>query len=134
MKHVRMAIFGVLFGFFVGRIGFGDYGATHRMHTFVELRMFLAFAGGVALSALGLYVLVRPRGAFPRKIHKGTIPGSVLFGVGWALTGACPAIALIQLGQGQLAGVFTGVGIGAGVWLQRKVQAKLRWDSASCDT
>lgn len=134
MNRVKLGVFGIIFGFFVGRIGFGDYGATHQMHLFSDLRMFLAFAGGVVLSTAGLFFVARPRSRFPRPLHKGTIPGSILFGVGWAVTGACPAIALIQIGQGQLAGVFTGIGIASGVWLQKKAQAKLRWDTGSCDT
>lgn len=133
MRHLMMAAFGTAFGFGLSRIGFADYGAVHRMHTFAELRMFLAFAGAVVLSAVVFAKLV-PRGAFPRRLHRGTIPGSLLFGVGWALTGACPAIALVQLGQGRLASLVTVTGIIVGTWLHRRAQARLRWDGGSCDT
>ncbi|MEZ6115931.1 MAG: DUF6691 family protein [Pirellulaceae bacterium] len=42
----------------------------------------------------------------PKPYHKGVLIGGVLFGAGWAITGACPGPVYIQLGAGQwLAGV-----------------------------
>ncbi|HVJ91779.1 MAG TPA: YeeE/YedE thiosulfate transporter family protein [Labilithrix sp.] len=134
MKRAAITgVVGIVFGFVIGRIGFGDWAEVHRMHLFADLRMFITFAVGVAGSMAGFFLLIRPKG-YKRKVHKGTIPGSLLFGLGWAITGACPAIVLVQLGHGQLAGAVTGAGIVTGVWLQRKVQERFRWDSGTCDT
>jgi uncharacterized protein len=133
--HAKTALLGVWLGFVVSQIGFSDYGALTRMLTFAELRMMLAFAGGLALSIAGFLVLRSlgrgPR--FARRIHKGSIPGGVLFGAGWAVAGACPAVPLIQLGEGKLAALSTCAGIVLGMvlfgWVQRRF---LRWDIGSC--
>jgi uncharacterized membrane protein YedE/YeeE len=65
--------------------------------------------------------------------HAGTLIGGILFGVGWALTGACPSIALVQLGEGQLPAIFTLVGIVIGNFLYSVVhQRYLKWDTQNC--
>jgi uncharacterized membrane protein YedE/YeeE len=36
----------------------------------------------------------------PKKYHKGYFPGGFLFGLGWALTGACPGPLFALIGNG----------------------------------
>ncbi len=68
-----------------------------------------------------------------KTLHPGTIPGSILFGAGWAITGACPSLALVQLGQGYLPAILTLIGIFAGAWIYRHVHAGyFSWDTVSC--
>jgi uncharacterized membrane protein YedE/YeeE len=68
-----------------------------------------------------------------RPIHRGTLLGGVLFGAGWALSGACPSIALVQLGEGQLAAAFTLAGIFTGNGLYAVARERyLHWDTGSC--
>ncbi|MBK8940052.1 MAG: YeeE/YedE family protein [Polyangiaceae bacterium] len=53
--------------------------------------------------------------------------------VGWALSGACPSIALVQLGEGQLGGLVTLVGIFAGNFVYSIVHERhFRWSTSSC--
>ena len=47
----------------------------------------------------------------------------VLFGLGWALTGGCPAAPLVQLGEGKLAALATMVGIAVGTTVYRRVHS-----------
>jgi hypothetical protein len=110
---VMMAL-GTLLGFVVSSIGFTDYGELLKMLTFESLRMFLAFCGAVAISIVGYRVLAKSRPLAPRRFHSGVIAGGVLFGVGWAVSGACPGAALAQLGQGKLwaLAILAGIAIG----------------------
>lgn len=122
-------------GFSLSRIGFSSWDEVHGMFTFGELRMTLVFALGVAILAPSWVVVRRIQGAtWPtRGVHKGTFVGGLLFGAGWALSGACPSIALVQLGEGQLAAVVTLLGILAGNLVYGVVHARfLRWDTGSC--
>ena len=51
---------------------------------------------------------------------------------GWALTGACPSITMVQLGEGQLAAVWTLGGVFVGNWLYSVVhQRYFRWELGS---
>lgn len=128
---------GVLMGFALSRIGFSSWDEVHRMFTFADLRMFLAFCAAVVFLAVSWRVLAKlapSRTNFRnRPVHKGSLAGGVLFGVGWALTGACPSITMVQLGEGQLAAVWTLVGVFTGNWLYSVVhQRYFRWELGSC--
>ena len=132
--HATTAIFGLLLGFSLSWMGFADWGEVHRMFTFTDWRLFLTFMVGVAGTGLGILILRRGRFLQPRPIHKGSIIGGLLFGIGWALTGACPGAALVQIGEGQLPALVTLGAILAGTALYRWAHARFfRWDRATCE-
>ena len=125
------------FGFALSRIGFSSWDEVHAMFTFADLRLFFAFLSAVMLLAFVWPFLGRMQpGRAPfrtRAIHRGTVLGGLSFGVGWALCGACPAIAVVQLGEGQLAAGWTLLGILVGNHAYATLHARvLRWDSGSC--
>ncbi|MCG6873164.1 MAG: YeeE/YedE family protein [Gammaproteobacteria bacterium] len=137
VKHLLYGIFGLAFGYSLSRIGFSDYGEVHRMFVFADLRLLLTFASAVVLSAVVFAFLSaeRKRQLQSKHIHPGTIPGGLLFGLGWAITGACPSIGLVQLGEGQLAAAWTILGILAGAGAYRRVHARFfGWDTGACET
>ncbi|KOU55821.1 hypothetical protein ADK57_43480 [Streptomyces sp. MMG1533] len=123
---------GLALGFVVTSIGFGDYTELNRMFTFQDLRMFLSFAGAVVIIVC-VFALLRVRRS-PGRIHAGVIPGAVLFGTGWAISGGCPAIPIIQVAGGYLPALVTIVGIVVGIRLCRWARGRyLRIDSGSCE-
>ena len=114
-SHIATLLLAVLFGFFLSRIGFSSWDEVHAMFTFSDLRLTLAFGIAVAILSVGWVVMRRVRKNDPdfsrRPIHKGSLVGGAIFGAGWAISGACPSIALVQLGEGKLAAILTLVGI-----------------------
>jgi uncharacterized protein len=132
---MRAVLCGLGLGYVLSRIGFTSWDETHRMFTFSSLRMFLAFAASAALLALAYPALRRwAHASFSaRPIHPGTLPGGVLFGIGWALTGGCPGVVFAQLGEGQFAALATLAGVVAGNWLFAALQPRyFRWNVGSC--
>lgn len=130
-------LLGVLFGATLSFIGFSSWDETHRMFVFADLRMLLTFALAVTLLTIGFRLSSRGLAAgvtFPaRPIHRGTLLGGALFGVGWAVSGACPSIAFVQLGEGQLGALVTVAGMLMGSWLYALLRERyLRWDTGSC--
>jgi hypothetical protein len=129
---VANIIAGLALGFTVANIGFGDYAELNRMFTFQDLRMLLAFGGGVALIVV-VFALIRVRRT-PGRVHAGVIPGAVLFGTGWAVSGGCPAIPIVQVASGYLPALVTIVGIVVGVRLCHWANARyLHLDVGSCE-
>jgi len=61
----------------------------------------------------------------PKKFNKGQVYGGLLFGFGWALTGACPGPLFAQIGTG--AAVVTAVLLSAitGTWVYGWMADKL---------
>lgn len=132
--YARLALFGIALGATLSALGFTDYGELHRMFTFADTRLLLTFVSGVVFAGLGFALYCRG-GRMPRRqLRKGTIPGALLFGVGWALTGGCPGTLLAQIGEGKLPALLTLAGVAAGIVLGRRAKARLRWDPGSCAT
>jgi uncharacterized membrane protein YedE/YeeE len=134
-KKAAVVATGLLLGFSLSRIGFASWDEVHAMFTFRDLRLFLTFCSGVVVLAAS-WLVVQRVWAPPwtvRPIHPGTLPGGILFGLGWAVCGACPAVALVQMGEGQLGGAFTLAGILAGNWVYAATHERFfRWSPGVC--
>lgn len=61
----------------------------------------------------------------PKKFNKGNVYGGLLFGFGWALTGACPGPLFAQIGTGALVVVVTLLSAVAGTWVYGYFREKL---------
>ena len=125
-------VFWTMLGFTVSNIGFGDYGQLNLMFTFQDLRIFFAFLICFALSPAWVFVLAGHR---PKRmpIHKGIVPGGIMFGAGWAISGGCPAIPIIQVAGGYLPALVTIGGVIVGMRLCRSFNARyFHLDRGSC--
>lgn len=61
----------------------------------------------------------------PKKFHKGIVYGGLLFGFGWALTGACPGPLFAQIGSGAIAVIVTLLSAIGGTWVYGYFKEKL---------
>lgn len=75
----------------------------------------LVMGGGLMVGAIGFAILKRRSTTLlgeplnlptNRVINRRLIAGSVLFGIGWGVTGICPGPGLVMLGAGMNAGVI----------------------------
>ena len=61
----------------------------------------------------------------PKAFNKGQIYGGLLFGLGWAITGACPGPLYAQIGSGAYVIVITLLSAIAGTWVYGYFREKL---------
>jgi hypothetical protein len=61
----------------------------------------------------------------PKKFNKGQIYGGLIFGLGWAMTGACPGPLFAQIGTGALAVSVVVLSAIAGTWIYGYFREKL---------
>jgi hypothetical protein len=61
----------------------------------------------------------------PKQFNKGQIYGGLLFGFGWALTGACPGPLYAQIGSGATVVAITLLSALAGTWCYGLLRDKL---------
>ena len=110
---IKMLVVGVVVGFFLSQIGFADWQQVRQMFLLEDPRLWLAFMGAVVVLLGPMWWIQKRRGhdLGRRPIHRGSIPGGILFGAGWAITGACPGVALVQVGEGQVPALASLVGI-----------------------
>jgi uncharacterized membrane protein YedE/YeeE len=60
-----------------------------------------------------------------KKFTWGNVIGATMFGLGWAITGACPGPLFAQIGSGFLVVIVTLLSAVAGTWLYGLVRKKL---------
>ncbi len=132
-EHAYYAFFGLAMGIVLAFSGLTDYAQMHSLFILENTRLMLVFGATIGLSMALFLLLTRGHPHARKAFTRGTIPGSVLFGIGWALTGACPSVAPIQVGEGQLAAIATVAGILVGVWAYRRGTAgKFQFDTGVC--
>ncbi len=121
-------LFGLSFGYFLSKGRATDYDSILNMFLFREFQLFGLIATAILVTALGIFLLKKKGGKSVAgekiewnqvEFRKDRLIGAALFGVGWALSGACPGTAVAQLGEGKISAVFTVVGILVGVWAYR---------------
>ena len=116
-------LFGAGFGFVLAAANLHEYDTIHKMLRLEEIDVFLLMGGAIGTSLPLLWWLERRRAntviggplllsrSKPRREH---VVGGALFGVGWAVSGTCPAPALVMLvsGAGLAAVTITGLFVG----------------------
>lgn len=120
-------LFGALFGFVLGWARLTDYDTIRNMLLLREPDVFLLMGSAIGTAAAGVRLL-RAIGA--RSVLDGSpvawttarptgdhVVGSALFGLGWSIACTCPGPIAAQLGRGQVVGIFTGLGLFAGIAL-----------------
>ena len=118
-------VLGTLFGFVLSRSGAADYDFIQGMFLFTNFQLYGIIGTAVVLTAPGLWliqrrgrtILGRPCAVETKPIHRGTVIGGLLFGIGWSMAGMCPGPILVNIGEGKLyaiaalAGALTGTGV-----------------------
>ncbi|CAI9684724.1 YeeE/YedE family protein [Elizabethkingia anophelis] len=61
----------------------------------------------------------------PKQFNKGQIYGGLLFGFGWAVTGACPGPLFAQIGTGVTVIIVTLLSAIAGTWVYGLIRSRL---------
>lgn len=117
---------GIVTGFVFSWARLTDPETFRRMLSLDSPRMYLLMGAAVAVAFVGAR-LVRGRPSLltgepidwrPTRPTRSHVVGSVLFGIGWGITDACPGPTAAQLGGGRVLAIAVAAGIVAGVWLQ----------------
>lgn len=118
---------GVAFGFLLSRAGATTYDYYAELFLFRDLQLVWVIGCAVLVGAplLALLKRYRVRAVFdgapiqfqPKPFKRGLVLGSLMLGVGWGLSAACPGTVLAMLGEGKLGAACTVLGIVIGTWL-----------------
>ena len=123
-------LFGGAFGALITAGRLNEYDVIHSGLRLTNLYMFFVMGSAVVVAAAMLVVLRRlrwvtplggPLSLAPGRVERKHITGGVAFGVGWAVTGTCPAPALAMAGSGGILGLFVVAGICGGLMLRDAV-------------
>lgn len=130
--NVIAILFGVIFGALLVGSRVTDYHVIHQGLLLHSAYVYLMMGSAMVVGLGCLWILERagwktllggPLRLSRLTIGRKHILGGVIFGVGWAATGTCPAVSAAQLGSGTLTGVVVMAGLFAGT-LVRDLLAK----------
>ena len=120
-------LFGLGFGAVFAAAGFNQYDVIHEMLLLRNLEPGLTMASAVGTAFLILRVLEHRKWRTPLggpmhlrrwDVERKHVLGGMVFGTGWAITGACPGTASTMIGGGSVLGIVLAVGVVAGITLR----------------
>jgi hypothetical protein len=124
---------GLVFGFVLAAARLNDYDVIHGMLLLRHFDLWLMFGATIGTAAPLLWLLERRGWHTPLggrlKLQRSPVEpkhvlGAMVFGVGWATTGACPGTALAMAGSGTLPGLFIMAGLLSGILVRDAVTAR----------
>lgn len=116
MKNLKYLLVGTFFGLVLTKGEAISWYRMQEMFRFESFHMFGIFMTAIPVAALSLFIIRKfnlktvdgSAIEMPKKVyHSGIIIGSLIFGFGWALTGACPGPIYAQIGTGSLVTIAT---------------------------
>jgi len=126
MKKLPYVLIGIVFGLALTKGEAISWYRMQEMFHFQGFHMYGIFMTAVPVGALSIFLLtrlhVRSRNGDPInrpvKIYRhGLIIGGLIFGFGWALTGACPGPLYAQIGAGYLVTIAMLASALLGTWV-----------------
>ena len=117
---------GILFGIVFVKAELISWFRIQEMFRLQSFHMFGVIGSALLVGMFSVWLIKRykiktiygePIEFYPKKFSKGNIYGGLLFGFGWALTGACPGPLFAQIGTGALVIVVTLLSAIAGTWV-----------------
>lgn len=127
---------GVLFGIVITRGEVISWFRIQEMFRFQGFYMFGVFATALPVAIVSVQLLQRtgartltgePVSVPPKQLGRGVryVAGGVIFGLGWALTGACPGPLFALLGSGVTVMLVAIASAVAGTWLYGALRPRL---------
>lgn len=116
LGYASVLAIGVFLGILFTKSEVASWQRVHDMFLFNEPHMYLIIGVAIVVAAISMQVIKRfqintiggkPINYKPKPFHKGVVIGGLLFGAGWAITGACPGPIYAQIGGGEWMAILT---------------------------
>ncbi|RSK43598.1 DUF6691 family protein [Hymenobacter perfusus] len=134
MKNLKYLVMGTLFGVILTKSEVVSWFRIQEMFRFQSFHMYGVIGSAIVVGMLSIQLIKRNRlrtinGEEIRLADKqyshGVWLGGLLFGLGWAITGACPGPLFAQLGSGVPAAAIMILAALAGTWTYSALRDKL---------
>jgi uncharacterized membrane protein YedE/YeeE len=132
--NFKYAIAGLLFGVILVKAEVISWFRIQEMFRLQSFHMYGVIGSAVAVGMLSVFIIKKfkiktiynePIEFVDKKLNKGNIYGGLLFGFGWALTGACPGPLFAQIGSGATVIIVTLFSALVGTWIYGYFREKL---------
>ncbi|HRH69783.1 MAG TPA: YeeE/YedE thiosulfate transporter family protein [Flavobacteriales bacterium] len=132
--NLKYSAWGILFGIVFVKAEIISWFRIQEMFRFESFHMYGVIGTAVMVGLVSVLIIRRTKARtmhgeeihIPNKeFNKGQIYGGLMFGLGWAITGACPGPLFAQVGAGFGVIIVTFVSAVAGTWVYGLIREKL---------
>ena len=134
MRYIKYLLLGTLFGIILTKTEAISWFRIQEMFRFQSFHMYGIILSAVITGIISIQLIKRRRlhsvGGEPivipdKKFSRGLWIGGILFGMGWALTGACPGPLFAQVGMGITVMLIAILSATFGTWVYSYFRPKL---------
>ncbi len=135
MKSLKFILAGILFGIIMSKSEAISWYRIQEMFRFQSFHMYGLMGTAVVLGSIAVYLIkkfkINDYSGQPITFHDKDksfsryMIGGTIFGLGWALTGACPGPMFVNIGHGYLGMLIVIFGALAGTYLYGVIKDRL---------
>jgi len=131
---IKYLVLGILFGIVFVKAEIVSWFRIQEMFRLQSFHMYGVIGSAVAIGILSVWLIKKFNiktiygesiTISPKQFNKGQIFGGLIFGLGWAITGACPGPLFAQIGAGTSVVIITLLSAIAGTWVYGYFREKL---------
>ncbi|WP_338875369.1 DUF6691 family protein [Spirosoma sp. SC4-14] len=132
--NLKYLVVGVMFGIVFVKAEIISWFRIQEMFRLQSFHMYGVIGSAIVVGMISVWLIKRFNiktmsgetvEFHPKKFNKGQIFGGLLFGLGWAITGACPGPLFAQIGSGYVVIITTLLSAVAGTWAYGYLRNKL---------
>jgi uncharacterized membrane protein YedE/YeeE len=132
--NLEYLVVGTLFGIVFVKAEIVSWFRIQEMFRFQSFHMYGVIGSAIAVGLASVLIIKKfniktihgePITSSTKTFNKGQIYGGLLFGFGWAITGACPGPLFAQIGTGATVVIITLLSAIAGTWVYGFFREKL---------
>lgn len=133
-SNIKYGLLGILFGIVFVKAEIVSWFRIQEMFRLQSFHMYGVIGSAIAVGMLSVFLIKRYNAKSvegekikleDKKFNKGQIYGGLTFGLGWAITGACPGPLFAQIGTGATVIIVTLLSAIAGTWVYGRFRHKL---------
>jgi uncharacterized membrane protein YedE/YeeE len=134
VSNIKYLIVGTLFGIVFVKAEIVSWFRIQEMFRLTSFHMYGVIGTAVVVGAISVFLIKKFKVKTisgeeivftDKKFMRGQIFGGLMFGLGWAITGACPGPLFAQIGSGYLAIGVTLLSAIAGTWTYGYLRERL---------
>ncbi|MFF5380317.1 DUF6691 family protein [Pedobacter suwonensis] len=134
LHNLKYLIIGIFFGIIFVKSEVVSWFRIQEMFRLQSFHMYGIIGSAILVGMLSIWLIKKfdirtisggPITIAPKTFNKGQIYGGLIFGFGWAITGACPGPLFAQIGAGATVISVTLLSAIAGTWVYGHFRDKL---------
>ena len=134
MKNIKFIVIGAVFGLVLTKTEAVSWFRIQEMFRFQSFHMYGIIGSAIVVGMISIFIIRKLDAKAingeeiiipDKKLTKGSIIGGTIFGMGWALAGACPGPLYALLGAGYPVILVSILSALAGTWVYSRYRLKL---------